>query len=119
MGEPLSLGEGSPPHWKRSHQQNWHQACNDAIQSHCLSESIKFAKSAEQPETDIAHVEDYLVLVWAGARSNKQKCYQLLLHCHTSVSAPTAVTKKPPASSIVRRHMTRGFFVVRGIVAVR
>ena len=119
MGEPLSLGEGSRPHWKRSHLQNWYQACNDAIQSHFLSESIKFAESAEQPETDIAHVEDYLVRVWAGARSNKHRCYQLLLQGHTSVSAPTAVTKKPPASSIVRRHMTRGFFVVRGVVAVR
>ena len=29
----------------------------------------EFAESAELPEKDIAHVEEYLVRVWAGERS--------------------------------------------------
>ena len=33
-------GEGSYIHWKQCYQQNWHQVCSDAMQSHCLSDSI-------------------------------------------------------------------------------
>ena len=79
----------------------------------------EFAERAELPETEFAQVEEYHVQVWAGARSKASaKTFdQLRLEVHTNASAPTPMTKMPPTSSVVRGHISRAFFVIRGVIA--
>ena len=79
-----------------------------AMQCNPIVYLTQFAERNVLPETDIAKMEEYLVRVWAVARAKPQaKTFdQLLLYVHTSVSAPTAINKIPPASSVVHRHIT-------------
>ncbi|MES9880567.1 MAG: hypothetical protein ABW185_06755 [Sedimenticola sp.] len=77
-----------------------------------------FAERDELQEKEISHVEEYLVRVWAGARSKPTaKTFdQLRLEVHINASTPTAMTNMPPTSSVVRGHITRSYYVIRGVV---
>ena len=61
-----------------------------AMQCNPIVDLTGLAERAELPETEIAQVEEYLVRVWAGARSKPSaKTFdQLRLQIHTSVSVP-------------------------------
>ena len=69
-------------------------------------------------ETDMQLAEQYLVHVWAGARSmpNAATLDQLRLEVHKH--STHGLDELPPTSSVIRGHLMRAFYVVRNFLTL-
>ncbi len=93
---------------------------HSAITSHPEMYLANFAESDDLDDYEIQTAERYLVQVWSGSRSKTTASTfdELRLQYHTRRTAIPAIDDLPPTSSVVRGHITRSFFVVRGAITL-
>ena len=80
-----------------------HRYISDFAESHTLSEEV--AQKAEE----------YLVCVWAGAKSKPESrtVDQLRVEFHIRSTTPKPLECRHPTSSVIHGHIRRSFFIVR------
>ena len=79
-----------------------------------------FAESNQLTEEVVQKAEEYLVHVWAGAKSKPESRTfdQLRVECHIRATTPKPLEALPPTSSVIRGHIQRAFFVVRNVLCL-
>lgn len=79
-----------------------------------------FAESNDLTEEDIKQAEEYLVHVWAGAKSKpkSQSFDQLRVECHVRAITLKPLEFLPPRLSVIHGHIHRAFFVVRNALCL-
>ena len=70
-----------------------------------------FGERSELSEQDIALAEEYLVKVWAGARSTT-KCKTFDALTLEKYKGGTGIDSLPPTSSVIRGHIHRGALLI-------
>lgn len=89
-----------------------------------LCEPLKFltdfAESDQLTEDTRQNVEQYLVRIWAGAKSKTEsKTFdQLRMEWHIRPTTPKSLEALPPTSSVITGHIMRSFYVIRNIICL-
>ena len=85
-----------------------------AIRMSPLTYLLGFGESKVMTEMDVSLAEQYLVLVWNGARGTTSvKTFDELRVEMYNKSTVVSLDKLPPTSSVMRQHPIKGFNLVR------
>ena len=77
-----------------------------------------FAESDDLSADAMTKIEECLVRVWVGARSNPEVTTfdELRYKVYTRATSAKPLSSLPATSAVMRGHITRAFYVVRNIL---
>ena len=79
-----------------------------------------FAESDTLTDENFRKVEEYLIQVWAGAKSkpNSKTFDQLRVEVLLRTPTPKSINVLPPTSSVIHGHIKRAFYSVRKVLCL-